>query len=125
MHADLLSHLENELKGNRSPEREARDSGDQPGRVPLFSKDLLQQVGSTVSDFWLFADISRGSHGDPEADDPGHFVQRSQILASDCKTIQRREVGGLPTSLHIKLRANAPNVFCHTALCRQHPAEKK
>src|SRR5712692_6335193 len=121
----LPRHLENDLQLDWSAERKTCDAIHQAAGALVFSKDVLQQLRSGVSDFGLIADISRSGHRHAEPDDPGHFVERSQMLPRDSEDVERREVSRLAPRFHIELRADTPNEFRPVALRGKHPAQKK
>src|SRR6267143_2451023 len=120
-----ISDLKNHFKLDRSAERKACDAIHQAARALLFSKDVLQQFRSGISDFRLIADVSRSGHRHAEPDDPRHFVERSQMLSRDSENVERREVSRLAPCFHIKLRADAPDKFCRAPFRGEHPGEKK
>src|SRR5207237_7332062 len=96
--------LENDFQLDRGTERKACDTIHQAARTLVFSKDVLQQLRSGISDFRLIADISRSSHRHAEPNDPRHFVERSQMLPCDSQDVERREVSRLAPRFHIELR---------------------
>src|SRR5438105_9666232 len=121
----LPRHLENDFQLDRGAERKAGDAIYQAARALVFSEDVLQQLRSGVSDFWLVADISRSGHRRAEPDDARHVVERSQMLSRDSEDVERREVSRLAPRFYIELRANAPNEFRPVAFRGKHSAQKK
>src|SRR5689334_9589150 len=92
----LLSRdFEDDFQLDRRAERKAGDAIHQPARVLIFSEDVLQQLRSGVGDFWLISHISRGGHRHAQPDDPGHFVERSQMLPCDRENVEGRKVSRL------------------------------
>src|SRR5260370_12283281 len=123
--APLCRHLENDFQLDRSAERKACDAIHQAARALVFSEDISQQLGSSVSYFRLIADISRSGHRHAEPDNSCYFVERSQMLPRDSEDIERREVSSLAPRFHIELRADPPNYLRRVALRGKHPAQKK
>src|SRR5438445_2646153 len=105
----LPCYLENDFQLDRGAERKACDAIHQAARALVFSEDVLQQLGSGVSDLRLIADISRSGHRHAEADDARHSVERSQVLFRDSENVERRELSRLATGFHVELRADAPS----------------
>src|SRR5882762_3364875 len=120
-----ISDLKNHFKLDRRSEWKAGNTINQAARALLFSKDVLQQFRSGISDFRLIADISRSGHRHAEPDDPRHFVERSQMLSRDSENVERREVSRLAPRFHIELRADAPNKFRPMAFRGKHPGQKQ
>src|SRR5262249_44230248 len=118
-------HLENDFQLDRGAKRKACDAIHQAARALVFSEDVLQQLRSGVSDFRLFADISRSGHRHAEPDDPRHFVERSQMLPRDSEGVERREAPRLAPPFHIELCADAPNEFRPGAFRGKHPTQKE
>src|SRR6266850_1484227 len=121
----LPHHLENDFQLNRRAERKACDAIHYAGRILVFSENVLQQLGSAVSDFRLIADISRSGHKHSEPDDPLHFVERSQMLPRDSEAIENRQASRRAPCFHIEFRTNAPNEFRAMAFSGKHPTQKK
>src|SRR6266576_384688 len=117
--------LENNLQLDRCAERKACHTIDQPAWILVFSEDVLQQLRSGISDFWLIAHVSRSGDGHTEADDSRHFVERSQVFSRDSKNVERGEMCSLASRFHVKLLADAPYKFCHTPFRGEHPGQKK
>src|SRR5450432_217179 len=121
----LPRNLENDFQLDRGAERKACNAIHQTARALVFSEDVLQQLRSGVSDFRLFADISRSGHRHAEPDDPRHFVERSQMPSRHSEDVERREVSRFAPRFHIELRADAPNEFRRVAFRGKHPTQKK
>ena len=122
---NLTPHLENDFQLDGGTEWKACNAIHQTARTLVFSENVLQQFRSAVSDFRLFADISRSGHRHAEPDDPRDFVERSQMLPCDRKDVERCEVSCPAPCFHIELRSDAPNEFCHASFCGKHTAKKK
>src|SRR6202521_3403543 len=99
----LPRYLENDFQLNRGAERKAGDAIYQAARALVFSEDVLQQLRSGVGDFRLIPDISRRGHRHAEPDDPGHLVERSQMLARDSEDVEHCESRRLAPRFHIEL----------------------
>lgn len=121
----MRRHFENKFQLDRCTEGKARDAKHQPARVLVFSKDVLQQLGSAVSDFGLVAEVSRGCNRNAEPDDASNFVERSQMLARDSEAVERRKMGCFASGFHIEFRADAPDEFPRAAFGGQHSGEEK
>src|SRR6267143_2196890 len=91
----------------------------------FFSEDVLQQLGSGVSDLRLIADISRSGHRHAEADDSRHSVERSQVLFRHSEKVERRELSRLATGFQVELRADAPSESRPAAFRGKHSAKKE
>src|SRR5437660_229771 len=121
----LPRHLENDFQLDRCAERKACNAIHQAARALVFSEDVLQQLGSGVSDLRLIADISRSGHRHAEADDARHSVERSQVLFRDSENVERRELSRLATGFHVELRADAPSESRPAAFRGKHSAKKE
>src|SRR5436853_3653279 len=123
--APLSCHFENDFQLDRSAKRKACDAIHQAARALVFSEDVLQQLGSGVSDLRLIADISRSGHRHAEADDARHSVERSQVLFRDSENVERRELSRFATGFHVELRADAPSASRPAACRGKHSAKKE
>jgi len=121
----LPRYLKDHFQLDRGAERKACDSIHQATRTPVLSEDVSQQLRSSVRDFRLFADISRGGHRHAEANDALDSVERSQMLPRDSEDVERRELSRLASSFHIEFRTDAPNEFRAMAFGGKHAAQKK
>jgi hypothetical protein len=121
----LRHHLENEFQLDRRAERHAGDAGHQAARVLVFSEEVLQQLGSAVSDFGLVAEVARGYNRNAEPDDARHLVERPPMLARDSEAVERREVSCIASGFHVEFRSDAPNEFRASAFGGKHPGEKQ
>src|SRR6267154_485592 len=72
--------LENNLQLDRCAERKACHTIDQPAWILVFSEDVLQQLRSGISHFWVIAHVSRSGYRHAKPDDPRHFVERAEML---------------------------------------------
>src|SRR5882672_10252834 len=117
--------LENNLQLDRCAERKACHTIDQPAWILVFSEDVLQQLRSGISDFWLIAHVSRSGDGHTEPNDSRHFVERAEMLLHHSERIKCCEMRRIPASFHIKVRTEASNEFRLAALRRKHPGQKK
>jgi hypothetical protein len=97
----LRRHFENEFQLDRRAERQAGNSVHQAAGVLVFSEDVLQQLGRTVSNFGLVAEISRSCHHNAQPDDARHSIERSQMLARDSEAVERSQVSRLASSFGI------------------------
>src|SRR5262245_40094139 len=73
----------------------------------------------------MIADISGVGYRHAEPDDPGHSVERSQMLPRDSEGVERGEASRLAPRFYIELRADAPNEFRHAAFRGHHPGQEK
>src|SRR6266566_4128031 len=123
--APVPRHLEDDLQLDRGAERKTGDAIYQAAGTLVCSEDILQQLRSGVGDFRLIADISRCRHRHAEPDDPGHFVQRSQMLPRDREHVERREASCLASRFDIELRTDAPDELRPVSFRGKHPAQKQ
>lgn len=121
----LSLDLEYHFQLDRSAERKACYSVNQPAGALIPPENVLQQLRSGVSDFRLIADISGGRHRNAETDDPFHFVERSQMLPRDSQDVERREAGSFASLFHTQLRAYAADELRPVTFRGKHPAQKQ
>src|SRR5580704_4552443 len=95
-----LRHLENDFQLDRRAERKTCHSIYQPTWIFLFAENVLKQLRGGVCHFRLIANISRSCYRNPEPDDPGHSVERSQKLPCDREGIERRQASCLTSCFH-------------------------
>src|SRR6476620_6629686 len=121
----LVRDFKNDFKFHRGPQRETGHAIDQTTRVLVFSKDALQQIGSTVSDLRMIADIFRCGAIPTETHNPTHLIKRSQIFSCNRKGVECSKVSGLASCFYIELSANTSYEFCRASLGRQHASKKE
>src|ERR1700758_145791 len=74
-------NFEENLQHDRHAEWKARNAKNHPDRQLVFSKDIAQQLRRSVSHLRLREEVSFGCDVRNQSDDPGHLIERAQLVS--------------------------------------------
>ena len=103
--APLGFNLEKDLQHDRHAEWKARNPKNHADRQLVFSKDIAQQLRRSVSHLRLRVEVSFGCDVRNQSDDPGHLIERGQVVSRGGEYVQSRETCGFASLFDVVLSA--------------------
>src|SRR3981189_2696318 len=98
-------HFEKDLQHDRHPEWKARNAKNHPDRQLVFSKDIAQQLRGSVSHLRLSEEVPFGCDVRNQSDDPGHLIERAQVISRGGEYVQSRDTRGFASLFDAVLSA--------------------
>src|ERR1700759_5304174 len=87
-------NFEENLQHDRHAEWKARNPKNHADRQLVFSKDIAQQLRRSVSHLRLRVEVSFGCDVRNQSDDPGHLIERAQVVSRGGEYVQSRDTRG-------------------------------
>ena len=81
----------------------ARNAKNHPDRQPVFSEDIAQQLRGSVCYLRLREEISFGCDVRHQSDDPGHLVERAQVVSRGGEYVQSCDARGFASLFDVVL----------------------
>ena len=88
-----------------APHRQFGDADSCARSEARIAKNVSEEVGCAVGDRWLVAEALRRGDENGGLHDARDTVQRANLLADDCESLNRAEPGSLLGGRHIYIRA--------------------
>src|SRR5215472_12561125 len=85
-------YLEDDFQFDWRAERKTCHAVHHSTGILFLSKNVLQQFGRAISHFRLISNVAHRGHRNAESHDARHSIERSEMLSSDGKNIESREV---------------------------------
>src|SRR3982074_183742 len=118
-------NFEKDLQHDRHPEWKARNAKNQPGRQLVFSKDIAQQLRGSVSHLRLREEVPFGCQVRDQPDDPGHLIERAQVISRGGEYVQSRDARGFASLFDVVLSGQPANELRFMPDGRKNAAEIK
>jgi len=118
-------NFEENLQHDRHAEWKARNPKNHADRQLVFSKDIAQQLRRSVSHLRLRVEVSFGCDVRNQSDDPGHFIERAQVVSRGGEYVQSRDTRGFASLFDVVLSAQPAHELRFMPDDRQNATEIK
>ena len=118
-------NFEENLQHDRHAEWKARNSKNHADRQLVFSKDIAQQLRSSVSHLRQRQEVLLGCQVRRQLDNPGHLVERAEVLSRGGEYVQRRNARCFPSLFDIVLSPQPAYELRYMPDDRENAAEMK
>src|SRR5579864_1683468 len=118
-------NLEEDLQHHWHPKWKAGNTKNHPDRQLVFSKNIAQQLRSSVSHLRQRQEVLLGCQVRRQLDNPGHLIERAEVLSRDGEYVQRRNACCCPSLFDVVLSTQPAYELRYMPDDRENAAEMK
>src|SRR5579864_1106661 len=118
-------NLEEDLQHHWHPKWKAGNTKNHSDRQLVLSKDIAQQLGSSVSHLRQRQEVLLSCQVRGQLDNPGHLIEGAEMLSRDGEYVQRRNACRFPSLFDVVLSTQPADELRYMPDDRQNAAEMK